>query len=143
MPFAPKPSPSPQKPAVSSIFERLGITRPAPKLEPKPQAAPQSKGLFGGKTYKSFLELRQFARKAPYAPIPGTFRKLGQKQRVGMIQELQTRAKKMGQTYGLSSEKLNAVLGKMKKEKMYAKTFKEKKALEDKIKVFEQWKKGF
>src|SRR3989344_3487075 len=99
------------------LAESLGL-RSIPKKEGA--AAPQIKspGLFGEKGYGSFEQQRQFARKAPFAPMPGTGAPLGEKERVKLIQELEERAKKLGQTFGLSEQTFRErVLPQMMKEK--------------------------
>lgn len=142
-PFMPKPS---QKPA--SMFERLGITRPAAKPEVKPQAAPPAKapGLFGQEGYKTQWQLREFARKAPYESMPGTAGKLSKEKRVGLVKELEERAKKAGQTFGVSERTFRErLLPQMKKEKYQlhiAGKYNEEKQLERKMQQYEKWIKG-
>ena len=109
--------------------------KPAPKAEPKPKA----KGLFGEKKCRSFVELRQFARKAPYERIPKHARRLGKKERMSFMDALK---KYSGQSYGLSETKFNLALLRMKKEKMYTKDYKKKKELDQQIRMLEKWKKG-
>lgn len=107
-----------------------------PKPKPKPPAKP---GLFGEKKYRSFLELREFARKAPYERIPSYSRRLGKRERVGLMEKLK---KYSGQSYGLSDEKFDLAIRKMKKEKMYTRDFAKKRELNQTIKALEKWKKG-
>lgn len=148
MPFMSKPSPPPyQKPA--SLFERLGITRPAPKSETKPPAAPPTKapGLFGKEGYKSYSQLRESARGAPFAPLPGTSQPIGKEKRVGFIKELEEYGKRSGQLHGLSESAFRErVLPQIKRDlsAIYRKTgsteSKEYKELDRKRQL---WEKGF
>ncbi len=126
---------SPRSGQVQKPILKRPIAKPAPKPAPKP-------GLFGQKKYRSFLELRDFARKAPYKAIPKTSRKLTRKQRVELMRTLQ---KYSGQSFGLSDSKFNSALQRMKKEKMaagYKRDYKKIVDLDLKIKQLEAWKKG-
>lgn len=140
-PFSPRSSVPPK--SLGGMFgESLFGKRPVSKPEQKPQQPqpkPQPEGLFGKKPYRTFQELKEFARKAPYESIPGTSRRLTQKERVDFMKELQKRGSQMGQAFGLSKDGLNAAIKQMEKEKTWTKTPSEKKALEDKIKMYRKW----
>lgn len=140
-PFSSKPA-GPSKPSFG-VLESLGL-RSMPKKEAAPQ--PKSPGLFGEGGYKSQWQLREFARRAPYESMPGTYKKMGKQERVGLVTELQERAKKAGQTLGLSEKTYRErLLPQMKKEKymLHVKgDIKGEKLLEKKMKTYEKWIKG-
>jgi len=109
------------------------------KTVSKSPPQPKPKGLFGEKKYRTFLDLREFARKAPFERIPKSSKRLGKKERVSLIDTLR---KYSGNFYGISEQKFNMALKKMQKEKMYTKDYGKKKELDQKIKMLEKWKKG-
>lgn len=117
------------------LFGKKPLT---PRAVSQPTLKP--KGIFGEKKYRSFSELREFARKAPFESAPGYGRKFTRNERVKLIETLQ---KYSGQSYGLSEEKMNLVLKKMQKEKMETKDFQKKKELDQSIKMLEKWRKGY
>lgn len=127
----------------------FGFSRKPPSTRPgqfqkliskKPVAPPpKSKGLFGEKSYRTFTNLREFARKAPYERIPGYDKRLGKTERVGLMDTLR---KYSGESYGISEQKLGQALKKMQKEKMYTKDYAKKKELDQKIKMLEKWRQG-
>lgn len=90
--------------------------------------------------------MREFARKEPYEPLPGTVKRLGKEERVGLIKELEERAKRAGQTFGLSERTFRErILPQMKKEKYQlhiAGRYNEERALERKMQQYEKWIKG-
>ncbi|MFA5767323.1 MAG: hypothetical protein WC919_05350 [Candidatus Paceibacterota bacterium] len=112
-------------------------SRPVPKAPPKPAEKP--KGLFGEKSYQTFGNLKQFARKAPYEAAPKYGKKFSKQERTGLVDTLK---KYSGSSYGLSKQKFDTALKKMQKEKMYTKDYKVKKELDQKIKMLEKWKQG-
>lgn len=140
-----RPSPISPKPSFG-MMERLGL-RPMPKPEQKPQAQPEKPGgLFGG-DYKSYMQLRESARGARFAPLPGTSRPVGKEERVKFMQELEQYGKKAGQLHGLSEQSFRErVLPQIKRDlsAIYRKTgsmdSKEYKELDRKRQV---WEKGF
>ncbi|MFH1841207.1 MAG: hypothetical protein ABH800_00275 [Candidatus Nealsonbacteria bacterium] len=139
-------SPNPNKaPIQSQRFSppKFKSNQTAKKETPKP--APEKKSVFApGKTYRSFLNIREFARKAPYKNIPTYNTKLDKKQREQYAKELQFYAKKhLGRSHGVSDRDYDIIVKKMEKEKMYTKNFAVKKELDKKIKVFKDWKKGY
>ncbi|MBI2625997.1 MAG: hypothetical protein HYW69_00175 [Candidatus Nealsonbacteria bacterium] len=143
--FMPKPVPS-QKPA--SMFERLGITRPAPKQEAKPQVKPQPEtGPFGKEGYKSYAQLREAARKARFAPLPGTGQSLGKEKRVGIERELEAYGKRVGQVHGMSKQAFTErVLPQIKKDlsAIYRRTGStESKEYKDLVRKTKVWGEGF
>src|SRR3989338_6599148 len=85
--------------------------------EVKPQEPPQSKGLFGEGGYRTFLELREFVKKAPNEQLPGTGTMLYVKERVQLIEELQKYAARVGQSYSISEQTWRElILPEIKKE---------------------------
>lgn len=137
--------PSPQKSSFGGILgERLfGGQKPTPKPEQKPQTKP---GLLGPTGYSSFREQKQFAIKAPYEPLPGTVQKLGKKERGALVDELQERARRAGQTYGLSEEKYRTRVAPQIKKDIYQLRIQgkinEAKQLERKTQYWEKLIKG-
>jgi hypothetical protein len=116
------------------------VSKPNLPIPSKPSpVAEKPKGLFGDKGYMKFQDLRQFAKKAPFAAVPKYNKKFTQKERVGLMDSLK---KYTGASYGVSKQKFDIALKKMQKEKMYTKNFSKKKELDQKIKMFEKWKKG-
>ena len=143
-PSAPWSKPSAPRPSWG-LAESLGL-RSTPKKEGA--AAPQIKspGLFGEKGYGSFEQQREFVKKAPYESLPGTGQKLGEKERVKLIRELEERAKKSGQTFGLSEQTFRErVLPQMRKEKAQLEAtgkINDAIALGRKMQQYEKWIKG-
>lgn len=116
--YMPKSLPPTFKPPSMSVFERLGI-KPTPQ---KPAGGPSASdpfGFLGEKGYAKDWQLREFARKkAPYENLPGTYRKLGKKQREALMKELMIRSKEIArregrQTYGISKEIFKKVIGRI------------------------------
>lgn len=143
-----EPNPSTAPKSLGGIFKEslFGTSRTTPKPEQKPQARPESKGLFGKQGYASFQEQRGFARKAPYEPLPGTARRLGKEERLGLIRDLQERSKAIGQYHGLSEQTYKErILPQLRKEKYQlhiAGKYNEEKALERRMQQYEKWIKG-
>ncbi len=123
----------------STPIRRPSVQRPIPKQKSKPEPKP---GIFGQKKYRPFLELREFARKAPYEKIPTYGKKLSRKERVDLIKNLQ---KYTGSSSGVTEQKFNVVLKKMTKEKIqagYKRDYKKVKELDQQIKQLGKWRKG-
>lgn len=132
------------RPSVPS--PRPGIpARPASKLPVRPESRPVVKpkpGILGEHGFSTFLQMKSFAKKAPYKPAPTYGRQLTKQERTGMIKTLQ---KYSGQTYGLSEGKYHEALNKMKKEKYMAGVkhdYKKAKELDQQIKQLSAWEKN-
>ena len=122
------------------LAESLGL-RSTPKKEGAAQ--PKPPGLLGKEGYRSFEQQREFVKKAPYEPLPGTGQKLGEKERVNLIRELEERAKKVGQAFGFSKQTFDErILPQMLKEKAqleYAGKINDANALGRKIQQYKKW----
>lgn len=106
--------------------------------KPKPAAKP---GLLGKSGSSTFLKMREFARKAPFKPTPTYGKPLTKKERLEMVNKLQ---KTSGQFYGLTRDKFNLAINKMKKEKYQAgfkHDYKRIKELDRDIKQLNAWNK--
>ncbi len=114
---------------------------PPKKNKQQSQKAPG--GFFGQKKYRTYKELNWYARKkAPFAKVPGTARKLGKKERAAFMDELKKYA---GGSYGLDQRKFNEAIKKMTKERWEAKRkgdFKKEKELKQKITQLDHWNKN-
>ena len=129
-PFFTRPSPAPG-PAPRPVFNK-------PTESLKPAVKP---GILGERGFSTFLQMKGFAKKAPFKPAPTYGKQLGKQERVGMIKTLQ---KYSGQIYGLSEGKYNEALNKMKKEKYLAgikHDYKKAKELDQQIKQLSVWEK--
>lgn len=137
-PSTPAPAPRPGVPTPGKLVMPWS-SKPVAKPAAKPVVKP---GILGEHGFSSFLQMRGFAKKAPFAPAPTYGQKLTKQERIGMIKTLQ---KYSGQAYGLSMGKYNEVLNKMKKEKYVAgikHDFKKAKDLDIKIKQLSAWEKA-
>ena len=134
-PLPPPPSrPAPPSPSLRQP-SRLGPK--APQKPVAPVAKPE--GLFGEKGYRTFLNLREFAKKAPYVAPPKYGKKMDKKARVDLMNTLRQYS---GSSYGITKQKYDTAVKKMLKEKMYTKDFKKKMDLDRKIKMLKKWESG-
>ncbi len=126
--------------------------KPAPKTPPKPAEKP--KGLFGEKNqYRTFRDMKQFARKAPPKRVPNFGGRLYKSEREKAIKRLQGYARKyLRRSYGMSPRDLgnikdeSSILGRLSKEVSAAKRrgqWDRAKQLKKDIEIYKQWKKGF
>lgn len=122
------------------------FTRPSPAPGPAPKPAEPPKpavkpGILGERGFSTFLQMKGFAKKAPFKAAPTYGKQLNKQERVGMIKTLQ---KYSGQIYGLSEGKYNEALNKMKKEKYLAgikHDYQKAKELDQQIKQLSAWEK--
>ncbi len=130
------PQEAPWRISPLGIFKSIfGTTKKAP-------SPPVPTSLFKGEKYRTFKELRQFARKAPYKSIPKYAKKLGKTERVKFIENLK---KLTGKSYGMGERDFSRSIKKLKKMKELERSrhdFAKQKELDQKIKQYEAWHKG-
>ncbi len=128
-PFFRRPSPKPG-PVLRPVSSK-------PATQPKPTPKP---GILGEKGYRSFVQMRESARKAPYKSYSKlSAKKLGKQQRVDLINKWRTESKR---SHGLSTTDFSRLINKKKKEMAWASPTK-KKELRVEIETMEAMKKGF
>lgn len=136
----PAPSAPPARPGWG-LFESLGL-KSTPRKEGA--AAPPAKppGLFGPNNYSPFKEQKEFARRAPYEPLPGTSRPITREERVQLVEDIEKWSKEIGKPYGLSKQDWPLVKQRIQKE-MYQHSIKGEvgmvQELQRKIQQYEKW----
>ena len=84
----------------------------APRPVPPPAPKPEPRGLFGGKSWREFSQVKEAARSDEYfRPAPGYGRQWGRDERAALIEEA---GKLGGHAYGVKREEIPSLIEKMR-----------------------------